>query len=105
MAVETFMEEARMLAAQCWCDDETKNRVMDPKLAEAVAKRIAVWMDEYATMATNASFYRDLLMQCAHNLGSLREKAYIQDDGGVVDEPLVLKIPELVAELAAWADN
>jgi hypothetical protein len=27
------------IAAQCWCDDETKDRVMDTKLAIAFAKR------------------------------------------------------------------
>lgn len=37
-----------MLAAQCWCDDETKDRVMDPALAEAFAKRLAILVKRIA---------------------------------------------------------
>lgn len=103
MTVENYMDEARQFAAQCWCDDETKDRVMDPVLAEAVARRIATWMDTAAMFSHNADFYRKLLDECAQNLGPLRDKAFIQDDGGICDEPLRLKIPGLVAELAAWA--
>jgi len=36
-----WMEEAREAAAQCWCDKETEDCVMDSVLAEAVATRIA----------------------------------------------------------------
>ena len=35
-----WIDEARQIAAQCWCDKETENREMDTVLAEAVAKRI-----------------------------------------------------------------
>ena len=28
------------LAAQCWCDDKTKNKTMDSELAVAFAKRL-----------------------------------------------------------------
>ena len=97
------MDEARQFAAQCWCDDETKDRVMDPVLAEAVATRIAAWMDTAAMFNRNEDFYRKLLDECAANLGPLRSQAFVQDDGGIVDSPLRLKIPNLVAELARMA--
>ena len=37
-----WMPEARVSAAQCWCDPETSHTVMDPALAEAVARRTAL---------------------------------------------------------------
>jgi hypothetical protein len=63
--MEQYMEQARKLAAQCWCDEETSGKEMDAALAEAVARRIAVWMDTAAQMARNADFYRRLLNECA----------------------------------------
>lgn len=39
--MEQHMEQARMLAAQCWCDEETSGKEMDATLAEAVARKIA----------------------------------------------------------------
>lgn len=74
---------------------------MDAELCNAVAKRIATWMDEAARFARNEDFYRQLLDQCAKNLGPLRARAFIQDDGGISDRPLRLKIPGLVAELSS----
>ena len=103
MSADTWMEEARQIAAQCWCDDETQDREMDTVLAEAVARRIAAWMDTAMQFNRNEDFYRKLLDECAANLGPLRERAFIQDDGGIVDSPLRLKIPGLVAELANLA--
>jgi hypothetical protein len=43
-----WMDEARQIAAQCWCDEETQDRVMDTPLAEAMARRIAAWMETAA---------------------------------------------------------
>ena len=94
--MEQYMQEARMAAAQCWCDEETSGTEMDAVLAEAVARRIAAWMDTAAQMARNADYYRGLLDECAKHLG---EAAYTADDGTVMDEPLRLKVPELVAAL------
>ncbi len=34
------MQEAREIAAQCWCDPETSMIEMDTRLAEAFAKRL-----------------------------------------------------------------
>lgn len=95
--------EARQLAAHCWCDKETENTEMDVVLAEAVARRIDLWMGIAKHHCRNEDFYRGLLDKCANNLGPLREQSYITDDGGIHDEPLRLKIPGLVAELVAMA--
>ena len=42
------IEEARGIAAQCWCDPETSHKVMDPDLAEAIARRIVRVSEEPA---------------------------------------------------------
>ena len=57
-----WMDEARQLAAQCWCDKETENKVMDPELAEAVAKRIAAWIATAAQNQRNADYYRGVYL-------------------------------------------
>lgn len=93
-----YMEAAMQEAAQCWCDDETSSKQMDHVLAEAFAKRLAVWMESTMQMARNAAFYCSLLDQCAEHLG---REAYTADDGTVMGEPVRLKIPELVAERCA----
>lgn len=54
-----WMPEARVSAAQCWCDPETSHTVMDPALAEAVARRIAAWMQTGAFHARNEAYWRD----------------------------------------------
>ena len=53
-----WMPEARAAAAQCWCDAETSDRVMDATLAEAVARRIAAWMDTAAFHGRNEDYWR-----------------------------------------------
>jgi len=40
----SMIEEARAMAAQCWCDPETKDREMDVILAEAFVKRLVLVM-------------------------------------------------------------
>lgn len=45
-----FIDEARQLAAQCWCHETTSSREMDSTLAEVVAWKIAAWMDTAASM-------------------------------------------------------
>ena len=83
MSKNMWMNEAREYAAQCWCDPETSDRVMDVALAEAVAKRIAAWMDTAAQYARNVDYYQGLLDQ---------------DDGTIQDSPLRAKMPELVKQ-------
>ena len=90
----TFMDEARMLAAQCWCDEETKSIVMDVVLAEAVAKRIAEWMEIAAQNQKNTDYYRGLLIQCGETIG---ERAYIAEDGTRMNDVLCAKVPEIIA--------
>lgn len=91
-----YSDEAREMAAQCWCDPETSRVEMDPILAEAIAKRIEAWMDTAAENGRNVEYYRGLLEQCGETIG---REAYIQDDGGVVEDVLCAKIPELVEKL------
>lgn len=88
-----WMEEARMIAAQCWCDTETSHKVMDPVLCEAVAIRISNWMDTAAQNQRNADYYRGLLVRCGEAIGN---RAYIADDGSRSEDVLCAKIPELV---------
>lgn len=95
-----WMEEARQIAAQCWCDEETQDRVMDPALAEAVARRIAVWMDTAARHALNEDFYRALLDKVVDNLHpSVKDSAFTCDDGSRASSPLWLLVPRCVEEM------
>lgn len=94
--IETWMDEARQLAAQCWCDEETKDRVMDPILAESVARRIAAWMDTSAQAYRDADFYRGIIYQIGDMFGV---EAKTSDDGSVQQDVLCLKVPELVSKL------
>ncbi len=93
---EQFMEEARMAAAQCWCDESTKGKEMDATLAEAVAGRIAVWMCESARQMENVAYYQGLLDRIGKAIG---ERAFICDDGSVSGVVLRAKLPELVEAL------
>ena len=93
MKENMFMEEALQLAAQCWCDPETEDRIMDSDLAKAVAKRIAGWMDIAAQNQRNTDYYRGLLVKCGEAIG---DQAYIADDGSKSEDVLCAKIPELV---------
>ena len=91
-----WMEEARRIAAQCWCDEETKHIEIDVRIAEAVARRIALWMQTAAQNEKNADYYRSLVVRCGEAIG---EEAYIADDGGRSDDVLCAKVPELVEAL------
>jgi hypothetical protein len=55
------------------------------------------WLTEYKREAHNVAYYRGLVDKCAAHLGP---DVYVQDDGGVVDEPLRAKVPELVKQQA-----
>lgn len=92
------LEIATQTAAQAWCTEDTKHKVMDPILCVAFARILAGWIGTARQHARNEDYYRGLLDQCAQHLG---EAVYIQDDGGRYDEPLRAKIPELVEALAA----
>jgi len=88
-----WMAEARGQAAQCWCELETENKIMDPVLAEVVARRIASWMATAAQNQRNTDYYRGLLERCGKAIG---DRAYIADDGGRNNDVLCAKIPEII---------
>ena len=54
------------------------------------------WQETAAKAQENADFYRGLLLQVAALLGP---EVYVSDDGTVQADPLLLKVPELVAKL------
>lgn len=74
---------------------DTSGIEMDVRLAEAVARRIAAWMDTAAQAQRNADFYRGLVDECAKHLGP---RAFTADDGTVLPDPVLLRVPELVAD-------
>ncbi len=57
--IETWLPEARVLAARCWCDDTTKHIEMDMALAEVFAHRLAAWMETGAFHARNEAYWRE----------------------------------------------
>ncbi len=93
-----WMEEAREMAAQCWCDERVSDRVMDVEFAEVVAERIASWMQTAAQNQRNTDYYRGLLVKIGESIG---QAAYIADDGSVSDSVLCASIPDLVESLLA----
>ncbi len=93
-------ELAMQFAAQAWCQPETSGKEIDPALAMSFATVLDNWMDTASQEARNAAFYRDLIDQCAQVLGP---EAYTADDGTVMQDPVRLKVPELVARLVHGA--
>lgn len=73
---------------------EERGLLMELRKAE---NEVRNWNETAAQYARNADFYRGLLDQCAAHLGP---DVFVSDDGLVQDEPLRLKIPELVQQLA-----
>lgn len=98
-----FMDEARVLASQYLYDTIHPDR--DKELCEAVARMLSTWMQTAAQNQRNADFYRDIVHQCADNLGELVPSAYVSDDGSIQDEPLAVKVPGLVKSLAELASS
>jgi len=86
--------ESRGLAAQCWCDPRTSGTVMDPTLAEVFAEMLDRHNETALQYFRNQQFYRGLVVQIGEMFG---DAAKTCDDGSVVDEVLVKKVPELVA--------
>jgi hypothetical protein len=58
------MTEALQIAAQCWCDEETKHIEMDSDLAKAVAKRLCVLMEPAEQSPSGFEYYRNQLLKC-----------------------------------------
>lgn len=86
------------MAAQCWCDESTKYIAMESLLAEAVARRIAGWMDTAAQHLRNEMYYRGLVTRCGAVFGVAARTC---DDGSVVPDVLCAKVPELVESCGA----
>ncbi len=59
-------------------------------------RRAAMWEETAAQESRNSAFWRGLLMQVGKTLGPA---AFTSDDGVLQDQPLGLKIPELVQAL------
>lgn len=70
---EQWLPEARVAAAQCWCTPETSGVVMDYRLAEAFAQRLAAWMDTGASHARNEAYWRERAEKAERALGELQE--------------------------------
>jgi len=91
--MEDWMEEARQFVAQCWCEPETEHIEMDVVLAESFARQLAFWMDIGAQNQRNTDYYRGLVVQCGKSIG---HEAYVQDDGGISQDVLCAKVPEII---------
>lgn len=73
---------------------------MDGRLADAFAKRLAMWMDTAAQAQRGVDYYRGLVIRVGQAIG---ERAYIADDGSRSEDVLCAKVPELVEALLANA--
>lgn len=69
-----WMPEALAIAAQCWCDPQTQDRVMDPTLAEAVARRIAAWMQTAARGEEDKAYWRERAEKAERELTLVKER-------------------------------
>lgn len=94
--MDSDMQDARMLAAQAWCHETTKDRVMDPALCEVFATMLCAKTNFAREFCNNMEYYRGLLDQCAEHL---KPEVFVCDSGDISDSPLRAKIPELVAAL------
>ena len=56
------------------------------------------WIDTASFFYRGEEFFRGLVDECAKHLG---EDVFVADDGSVSEEPLRLKVPDLVAKQAA----
>jgi len=81
-----WIEEAKAIAAQCWCDSETSHIVMEPVLAEAVARRIAAWMETGSLHARNEAYWRDRALKAEEAAPPQREwQGLTEEDLSVCD--------------------
>ena len=90
--MNVWIEESGQISESCWHDLETKDKIIDPVLREAVAVRIANWMGTVAQNQRNA-----VVVRCGEVIGS---DAYIQDDGEKCDDVLCAKVPERCTDIS-----
>ncbi len=70
-------------------------------LAGSTPDEADAWRETARFHAQNEDYYRGLLDKCAPYLGP---GVYVQDDGGIVPDPLRAKVPELVRALREARD-
>ena len=56
------------------------------------------WIETAREYANNADFFRSLVVKCGVAIGA---ESYIQDDGGISEDVLCIKVPTLVEKLIA----
>lgn len=92
----SITEIAVRCAADCWKDPTTQHLKESPELVAVFARVLKSWIDDAMRYANDVDFYRGLLDECAAHIG---KEAYTDDAGGVHEDPIRLKIPELVKRL------
>lgn len=70
------IDEARAIAAQCWCDIDTENKVMDVELAEAFAKRIEILLNIINRKGVTMKFSKTEDNHLEH-MGKFKNDAYL----------------------------
>ena len=75
--------------------------VVEASAYDAVVRERDLWQETAAQESRNTAFYCDIVRQIGAQFGVA---ARTSDDGSVQDSVLALKVPELVAELAAERD-
>lgn len=87
--VEVELDDGRSISVGEWIER------LDGMWALRIAGRVekANWEETARFHARNEEFWRGLVMRCGELLG---EECYTQDDGGKVEEPLGLKVPEVL---------
>jgi 2,4-dienoyl-CoA reductase-like NADH-dependent reductase (Old Yellow Enzyme family) len=95
--MKKHIEIARQIAAQCWCNDETKDIEKNEKLAEAMAERIAGMLETASTFATGMEYYRGIVERCREviNRAPFAKRKRKQLDAATDDQ-----VPDFVDELA-----
>lgn len=76
MSDNKWIEEARVVAARCWCNETTKHLIMDPALAEVVARIIASWMETAAMYSKNTDYWRGKAEQTGEKIPVPHADAY-----------------------------
>ena len=77
--------------------DQYVHSLLCSRIEQLTRERIA-WEEIARQNQRNTDFYRDLIEQCGKTIG---REAYTQDDGGVCEDVLCLKVPELVKGLVS----
>jgi hypothetical protein len=96
MVKRNFRSSAREQIAQVWCHKKHKKKRFDAALANDLAVIVELWMETAANTMAAATMYRELLVKCGNLIGI---ESRLSDDGSLQDEPLPMRIPEVVAEL------